>query len=323
MNLLPPFPEVVDSSMRGAFVSCPRNFYYGYLLSLRKGSSNIHLHFGGCIAHAMEVARKSYWQHGLDEIHSVAAACTAFIQQWGDYEPPEEVLRSRAGIKSIDAGLDAILSYFEQYPLGSDQLKPLMINGEPIVEKSFALPIEGTEHPTTGNPIVYAGRFDMLAEFNGAIFVVDEKTTLSLGPNWRSNWLLRGQFTGYVWGARTFGVEASGCIIRGIGILKQSIQHEQVILSRPQWQIEQWLEQLRRDVRRMVEMWKTAASTKGVRGGYDRPAHQAFDQALDSACSSYGGCGYTMLCDSPDPRRWYDEFVQVPWDPLQRAGDAT
>jgi hypothetical protein len=315
VDLLPPFPEVWDSSMRSAWVACPRQWYYGYLLGLRKSAFSIHLHFGGAFAHGLEATRKAFYVAGMDEVNAVNQGFHAVIRFWGDFELTDEIRRTRAGIKDLSACLDALLSYFETYPLSDDQVVPLVINGEAIIEKSFALPIPGTTHPTTGQPIVYAGRCDMVAQHRGgsSLFIVDEKTASQLGSSWLANWPLRGQLSGYVWGMRSYGIEPDGCVIRGVGILKQDITHMQSILTRPPWQIDQWLEQLRRDVTRAGDMWTMAA-------GLNNP-HIAFDQAFDSACSSYGGCGYLDLCNSPSPIPWYENFEIRHWDPLQREGD--
>jgi PD-(D/E)XK nuclease superfamily len=316
-NLLPDFPAVWDSTMRSAFVSCAQQWYLGQLLGLRKATGSIHLMFGGAIARGLEVTRIGYWQDGLDEIHAVAAGLEALIHHWGDYEPPPDLGTSRASVKTLDAALDALYSYFEQFPLGSDQITPVIIDGEPVVEKSFALPIPGTRHPVTGDPIIYAGRFDLLGKFNDAVFVVDEKTSGSLGQMWLSNWPLRSQITGYVWGAQTYGFPVAGAIIRGLGILKQSIQFQQVVLTRPQWLIDRWLTQLARDINRAAEMWRHAQFDSAP--AY--LAHMHFDRAYDSACSAYGGCSFVELCEAEDPVPWMDGYTVVHWDPLQRKED--
>jgi PD-(D/E)XK nuclease superfamily len=313
LDLLPPFPEVWDSSMRSAFVSCARQWYYGYLLGLRKSAVSIHLHAGGAIAHGLEAARKAFYVQHRSAAQAVAVGLNALILFWGDFALSDEMLKSRAGVKDLPGCIDALYSYFEEFPLGQDQIEPLFVGGEALIEKSFALPVPGTAHPITGQPIVYAGRFDMVGEHGGAIYIVDEKTTLSLGSSWQSNWPLRGQLTGYVWGARSFGIDPIGVVIRGIGFLKQSIQFQQVILTRPEWLIDRWLAQLARDINRAAAMWA---------GGILTPDPEAaFDQAFDSACSGFGGCGYLGLCDVKDPKPWYENYMISHWDPLQRAGD--
>lgn len=316
LDLLPEFPAIWDSSMRSAFVACPRQWYYGYLLALRKAGLSVHLHFGGAVAHGLEAARKSFYGKGKTEVQAVADGLKALIQFWGDFELTDELQRSRSKVKDLSGCIDALYSYFENYPLSDDVLIPLAVGGELLIEKSFALPVPDTKHPVTGEPIIYAGRFDMLAQHRdgASLYVVDEKTALSLGDSWQSNWPLRGQLTGYVWGARQYGLEPDAVVVRGIGILMGSITHAQAVLTRPQWQVDQWLRQLARDINRAATLWQ-----EGV--GYTETPHVAFDQAFDSACSAFNGCGYRDLCNAQSPVPWYDNFTVSRWDPLQRVGD--
>jgi hypothetical protein len=206
--------------------------------------------------------------------------------------------------------LDAIASYAERWPLADDRIQPYRApDGTPLIEHSFAIPIEGTQHPTTGNPIVYAGRFDMVGCLDGIYAVpVDEKTSSQLGTSWRNNWRMRGQLTGYVYALQWYGLASSDAIVRGIGILKGDITFDEVPEARPQWQVEAWLRQLRNDINAATAAWKLSMS-------YPEP-REAWSQALDTACSNYGGCPMLDLCDSANPERWVDEYEISQWDPL-------
>jgi len=291
-----PFPSVIDSSMRGAFSACPQKFYYNYLLHLHPSAESPDLKAGGAFARGLEVARKSFWGQGLDDKAALGEGIKAFLKEWGDYEPPEY------HVKQQDRMAEALVEYFSHYGWTTDHVQPLVQHGEPAVEFSFALPIPETHHPVTGEPILYAGRFDMLGIKDDVLFVVDEKTTKQLGQSWMANWKLRSQLTGYCWAAQEFGYPVAGAIIRGISILKTKYGHAEVIEPRAKWEIERWLHQLSRDVSRMIQCWKD---------GY-------WDFDLDSACSSYGGCAYMDLCTSPHPERWIEtSYVKRVWNPLE------
>ena len=322
---LPDFPEVFDSTMRSAFIACPRQFFWSYLEHLRKPGLSVHLHFGGCFARGLEVTRKTYYRDAESIKYALCAGHNAIIETWGDVEFGD--LPRPSAYKTLPACHDALASYFEQWPLDTDDLQPHRPTvGEPCIEMSFAVPIDGTAHPTTGKPIVYAGRFDMLADWQEAntVFVCDEKTSSSLGVSWRNNWKLRGQLTGYCYGARSYGINVAGAIVRGVGILAGDITFEQVIETRPAWMIEVWLRQLRYDINRAADMWqqmRTWGVSDEVRQtvSYDIPLpREAWPQALDSACSSYGGCQFLDLCDSEHPERWIDNYDRHEWNPLKR-----
>lgn len=309
------FPEVIDNTMRSDFVSCPRRFFYSHIKNLKIPSKSLDLHFGGCFAKGIEVTRKAFYGNDApstsdlslkrmegggtisNEIAAIALGAIAIIREWGDFETPEDAT------KNLISCLDAFLSYFIQYPLGSDSIRPFSSPNGPLVECSFALPIPGTKHPQTGNPIIYAGRFDMIGVFNDANFVVDEKTTKALGPTWGNQWKLRAQFTGYVWGAQEYGIPIQGVIIRGIAILKKDITFAEAIETRSKWEIERWLTQLQRDVKRMIASYRK----------------HYWDFNLDASCSAYFGCPYLQLCDSQFPERWESNYEIRKWNPLKRS----
>jgi hypothetical protein len=296
------FPKIIDSTMLADFRSCEHKFFRAHMQSLRLMRTNVHLHFGGCIAKALEVFRKAYYTPSSPTFRqlepSFSAGAHALAQAWGDYEPEIETP------KTFEGAVDCYLSFFEQYPPDREQIVPLLIGGKPAVEINFALPLPGTYHPTTNEPILYAGRLDMLATYTsapGLIFVNDEKTTTQLGKTWANNWRLKSQLTAYVWAASHYVPHVSGVIVRGFSILKRDIGHALVIQQRPQWMIDRWLYQTALDIERMIKCWND---------GY-------WGFNLDSACSEYGGCPYLDLCESEQPEAWEQNYHRYEWDPLR------
>src|SRR4029077_3671651 len=134
----------------------------------------------------------------------------------------------------------------------------------------------------------YAGRLDMLGRWKdtGLIIGVDEKTTTQLGDAWANSWLLRGQFTGYCKGAEVYGYRIRHFHIRGIGIMRNDITFAENIQTRKQWQIDDWLVQLQRDINRAIRTYQRMCLEPEL------GLHTYWDQNLDSVCSSYGGCPY-------------------------------
>lgn len=316
----PPFPDYIDSSARKTAVGCMKQAEYESIRHLKPKGVRIHLHFGTCLARGLEIFRTAFYS---DEIHlskemkkkmdffsykykeyksdcdkCMVLAMNAIILEWKDVEAPSF---GSGENKSIEACVCALISFFDEYPPESDPVQPVMTKDGPAVEWSFALPIPNVWHPTTGAPMLYVGRFDMLAEMGGAIMVNDEKTAGQLGAGFAKNWKLASQLTGYTWAAKEFGYNVQGVVIRGIGILTKKITHQFIIEKRPQWMIDRWLEQLQRDTRRLIAAWEE---------GY-------FDYTLDGACSYYGGCPYLPLCTSKNPEPWIEADYEVEvWDPL-------
>ena len=293
-----PFPMAFDSTMLGAFRSCPHKYYREYFQHWKRIEESPDLVAGKAFAAGVDAARKAYYNDKIEDTDAcIGVGVQALIREWGSYEPPAD------HVKSLDRMIGALDEYFQHYGFITDHIQPLMQDGKAAVEFSFALPIPGTTHPTTGDPILYTGRFDMLGLYNNAIFGIDEKTTKQLGASWYKNWTLRSQFTGYCWAAKEYGYPVAGFIVRGISILKTKYGHAESIQYRPDWFIDQWLEQVRRDINRMITCWEE---------GY-------WDFNLDTACTHYGGCVFTEVCTNPKPDEvLVRDFQKRIWDPMER-----
>ncbi len=296
----PLFPHTVDSTMLSAFRSCPQKMFRTYVEHWKPKSESVHLVAGGAFAKGIEVARKTFYEgeYAGDADMAVAAGCRALLEAYGDFECPSD------SAKSLDRTLGALEFYFDQYPLGADGLEPASFrDGRKAIEFSFAEPL-GISHPVTGDPILYTGRADLIGHFAGGLYVVDEKTTSSLGASWAKQWEMRSQFTGYAWAAaKQAGLRVDGIMVRGISILRTKYDTMQVLTNRSQYEIDRGLEQVHRDIERMIRCW---------REGY-------WDYALDGACTEYGGCSLTQVCKSSDPNTWLPMyFERRVWDPLAR-----
>lgn len=293
----PHFPFAIDSTTLGTFRSCPQKAFRQYMEHWKPATESVHLIAGGAFAEGVEKARRAYYEQGLDSDASVASGLAALIERYGDFECPPE------SAKSLERTAGALEFYFENYPLGNDGAEPLHFpGGQRGIEFSFAQPLP-INHPVTGDPLLYTGRADMIAEAYGGVYIYDEKTTSSLGPSWARQWEMRSQFTGYCWAAREFGFNPSGVIVRGVSILKTKYDTQQVITYRSPYEIDRWLDQTCRDIDRMIECWKSGH----------------WDYNLDHACSEYGGCALQTVCKSSSPQNWLETyFIQRVWDPLLR-----
>lgn len=298
----PPFPLVFDNTMRSSFVSCPQKFWWEYGEHFKpRGTVSTDLHAGQAWAKGLEVARELYYGRNAPAEEAQAEGLRALIFAYGDHNPQ----RGKEG-KSLPRLMDAFGYYWKAFPFASDSVQPYRKqNGSPMVEFSFALPIEPDLllHPETGEPIIYSGRADMIATFAGALSVYDDKTTSQLGEKWGAQWLRRGQFTGYSWAARSYNIPVTQVLVRGIAILKTSVNHAQVITLRTPAHIIEWHLQLIRDIQRAISCWKE---------GY-------WDLNLSDTCSAYGGCMFMQPCFSNNPAPWLESnFERRVWDPLKR-----
>lgn len=301
-----PFPRIVDATMRSAFLSCPRKFYWEFLRAMRERRPNVDLHYGSCFARALEVARTLFYARHTSVDEAVGAGATALLQQWGDF--PEEI--EGVPSKSLSACMAAFGAYFETWPLQWDGMVPVVLPDGHLGVEMRLWANSGVEHPD-GGPVYYAGRYDALlcdhalrAEhaLRTPMFVCDEKTTRNMGSKWASQWKLRGQFMGYLWLTQQLGLPAQSALVRGICVRTNEIARVEVPVAPAQWQIDAWHQQMQYDIRRMIQVWR----------------ERLWPQDFADACQSYGGCRYLTLCESPDPDNWLEpDFEHRPWNPCE------
>lgn len=293
-----PFPHVINSSFRTDFVACPQKAYLQNVAHWKAKNLSVHLLAGGAYAEGLEVARKSYYDEHTDAETAIAQGLHALLRYYGTYECPPE------SAKSLERMLGALEYYFHEYPLGVDAAHPASLpGGRTGVEFSFAEPID-ILHPETGQPLIYCGRMDMVADYAGALYGEDDKTTSRLGASWGNQWDLRAQFTAYTWACQQAGIPLAGFLVRGISILKTKYETQQAITYRHPWMVERWYKQLLRDVNSMIECWK----------------EDYWDYNLDDSCNAYGGCPFKKVCTAVNPEAWLKvDFERRVRDPLTRT----
>lgn len=294
----PMFPHAIDSTILSTFRSCPQKAFRQYVEHWKPISNSVHLIAGGAFASGIEAARNAFYVENKPAADSEAAGLTTLLAHYGDFECPSD------SAKSPERMCGALEFYFANYPLGADGANPITLpNGKRGIEFSFAEPLS-VRHPVTGDPILYTGRSDMIAERAGGIYIYDEKTTSSLGQSFARSWEMRSQFTGYAWAALRQGIKTNGAIVRGVSILKTKYDTMEIPTYRTDYEIDRWEVQVARDIQRMIRCWEE---------GY-------WDYALDGACNDYGGCGFTRVCKSAEPEAWLPVyFTPKVWDPLLKV----
>jgi hypothetical protein len=259
-----------------------------------------HKAFGHAFARAMEITRIAYYFNNATEDDAIQAGIDAAILDYGDVQTDTN--------KTLGKLPGAIRTYWDNWPLGEDGLTPVA-NG---LEVKFSIPLP-IQHPDTHEFLHYAGRFDMLAtNRTGRYIINDEKTTTRLGDTWPMQWDMDSQLTGYIWAARQPGFSKLNGImipadaeiignVRAISVLTRDYGHAEVPVSRSEFMIQQWYEQMLRDVQRMVSSYES-----GV-----------WDKAFADACVDFGQpCEYAPLCRSPNPERLLDQYEVIKWSPL-------
>lgn len=291
------FPDVLDSSILSSS-ACQTKTFYQYMLNLAPSSKSIHLHAGGCFASAVEQVRKSFYLEREPLDKALYDGWRTLIHSWGTYDDvPLEGTGSYKDFINISA---ALFDYFRNYNPQTDHIQPyIKYDKSPAVEFTFSIPLP-IRHPVSGNPLIYAGRCDMIGVYHGNICVVDEKTSYAFNSDWSNSFSLRGQFLGYTWAARSFGIKANMCVVRGIAIQQKQIKHLEAILTYPDWQIERWYVEMLKKVQRLVDSFNS----------------NSYEMNYGDICSAYGGCPMMDLCKSQEPEDWIDSYEIRKWNPL-------
>ncbi len=289
------FPSVIDSTMLASFRGCPRQMCNAYVLNLRPPGESIHLIAGAAFAAGCEAARRAYFAEGVPAKEALLKGLAALSLQYGDVDPAEKHRN-----KSWHRVAAAFEAYFDRFPL-EESMPPFILNGKPCIEFSFAIPLD-IPHPETGDPLILAGRTDMIGERNGCPWLVDEKTSSQLGETWSKKWDLRAQFANYAWACREHGINLAGCIIRGVGLYVDGCAFSEAIIYHPDWVIDRWYRQTVRDIKRAIQCWNE---------GY-------WDFQFGDSCTAYGGCAYQELCKRQRPEEWLHLYEVHKWNPLER-----
>jgi hypothetical protein len=291
-----PFPDIVDNTLLSAFRRCETFGYYSGIRRIRSHEESTHLIAGGAFARGLEITRKSFFESGKSFADSLVNGVEALILEYGEHEPHPKI--AQKGVSNMIAALDY---YFRVWPIDKQLVPYKLANGKHAIEFSFCLPTN-VMHPISGDPIMYAGKFDMIGVHdNNQLFVTDEKTSTQLGEYWMQRWRMSNQMTGYVWAARMHGIPVKGAWIRGIGILSRSLTSANVPTFRPQWRIDAWYHNMELTLHKMIVAWRNGL----------------YQQNLDSACSSYGGCTFMNLCEVQNPEEWIPiNYFPNTWSPL-------
>jgi len=104
-----PSQDVLDSTKVQAYQSCPRMFFYEYMLGWRSARPNNHLHFGK----AVHIALEHIILHGY-RVEAVMEALEMFNQEYRAFFPEEtDVIYSP---KTPTRFFDMLIQYLKTYP---------------------------------------------------------------------------------------------------------------------------------------------------------------------------------------------------------------
>lgn len=266
-----------DYTSMSTYMTCPRKYYYRHERGLVRYDEPLAVLFGKSIHKALD----SWW---VDK--DVSKAVGIFKEDFKE-RPDEDDKRTHS------MGEWIIKNYDSKY---RNQPQELVVG-----EQEFTIRL-----PNGNN---FIGRIDKIVRWDGALWVLDHKTTSQLGASYRKTIEPNLQFTGYIYAARALGYHAVGVIVDAILVAKGLTSAKNSSLTalarfdgyKSEEVIEEWL--------------KTAVSIQGrIRIDSDC---DAWTPNWD-ACTYYGECPYRRICvEDPNIRERVivSDYKVNHWDP--------
>ena len=308
------FPAVLDATMFKSYKRCPRQFFHAHVEGKRLGGEDesVHLLAGRAFAKGLEAARGWFYSKSndtTDSFHAIEMGLQALIDCYGPDRPAEA--------KNLSRLEEAFRAYFVRWPLSIDSGIVPELDG---VESSFTFPIPGLAHPDTGEPMLYAGRRDMVGidkdnvnpfdECAESLWMVDEKTGGYIKEGWQYAYELDWQFLGYMYHERfILKRPVEGVVIRKINLVRKVFDAKgdlaQARITFSDEVLKDWYHQ-------MTETALEIEATYRLRRTNGNFHPNTFPQVFGDACNAFGrGCDFKPLCRHTTP----PQYKIHRWDP--------
>lgn len=307
-----------DSTSLGLLKTCPRLYQYTMIDGWSTRDESIHLRFGIEYHTALQdyaISRAKGIRHD-DAIHDTIRCLHSRVYNWSVDR------NSRAGkYKNRETIAGLVIDYLDHF--ADDPAETFVLdNGEPAVELSFRFALDfgpkdgdwrsnADLHPTeSSQPYLLCGHLDRVVDFQGALYVMDHKTSVStIGTYYFNQWAPSNQMTLYT---------LAGKVVLNSPIKGVIISAAQILLEKPnafargftyrtEDQLTEWLQDLR--------FWLHNAETYATAGYWPQN---------DTSCDKFGGCKFREVCSkSPQVREAYlkDSFDKLEpderWNPLK------
>lgn len=186
---------IIDNSSLELFTTCPRSAFYKLVMKRERVARNGALTFGGALHEGLEALLL-----GLP-IEEQSRRIVEFFQR--NPVPTSEDYRT------MEHALEILVHYRQRCTLPDYAWELLSDDKGLIVERAFELPLGVVEFNAEFNGkfirnvhIAWSGRIDAVAHCNGAVRIVDHKTTSIGGEQFVQDFAISNQVLGYVWAAQ-------------------------------------------------------------------------------------------------------------------------
>jgi len=271
----------LDSSKMKCFLECPRKFYWRYVRHLVPEEQHPALDFGKAIHEALYTWYDREPDEDPKEVQEYAIR--VFHSNWTDVPGDDK--------RTHKKGQALLTKYFEKYPK-----EPFEFITPP--ETSFRIRLLD---------YFLIGRFDGLIKHQNMIMPLDHKTATRKGKYYYRRFRPDLQMSTYCWAGRKiaqakgYDVPVKGAYINVLYFTKTKIDFDREIITRKDWEIEQFLEVA---VKIMDNI--NLRDTENIKD---------WDPNWTS-CQKWGTCKYRPLCLELDPEPLVPfMYKKEIWDP--------
>lgn len=271
--------DAFDYTMMSTFMTCPRKYYYRMQRGLVNKMQASAPEFGKAIHKALDV-----WYTGRD----LEAAVAIFKKEFKENLELDDK-------RTHKMGQWILTNYAEKY---TDQ--PFKVLS---TEKEFCVDLP------TGKKLI--GRIDKVIEWDGAVWVMDHKTTSQLGATYMNMHTPNLQFSGYVYAAQQLGfTKCVGVLVDAIlvakGLLEASSRGRLTPLLRDfAFRSPEDIEEYLKVIGQIQEDIKHSEDTDWWVPNWE-------------SCSDYGECTFRRVCKEPVALRERiinNDYRVEHWDP--------
>jgi hypothetical protein len=301
--ILPNFQLAWDSTSSGAFLECPRKYYYSLIIGKEPRGASTHLVFGQHYHKAHELFHHAR-AAGADFDEALATAVRYCLEATWDADLQRGWL-SDLPQKNRLTLVRSIIWYYEHFR--DDPIETIVLaNGKPAVELSFR--VEIGEAPT-GESLYMCGHIDRLGLFQEQPYVCDYKTTTSaLSADYFTRYSPDHQFSLYDFASDiVYKIPTKGVIVDAAQIGVTFSRFQRGFVHRTPEHREEWF----RDFTLLISE------------AYNY-AEENYWPMNRKSCGLYNGCPFRSVCaKSPTVREsWLESgFSNRQWDPLKIRGD--
>lgn len=292
----------IDNSTFMKLDACDVKGFFGGVLKMQPTRSALPLKFGDAVHAGMEAHLRGESQQ--DVIDTALARA--------EHNGLALVADDRRNLSSL---VTLFESYFLDYRLRPEKFDPVVLDGKPMIEQSFALPLGTLKFQGKDITVVWTGKIDLVSWWNTKtqLVGVDHKTTSVMGAQFTDTMERSSQFLGYLWAlgnvSKSLSVPLAGFILNTVAIRKTGFEFKLFSLPYPSWQVEEWKLTTLGKLQQFLTSYEQYLET-----GFLVPTRE-------SCCTKYGKCEFFSVCQSPPRIRGAalldsPDFELSTWSPL-------